>query len=34
MAGARSMLGVPMLNDDGLIGAIAIYPQEVRPFTE
>ena len=34
MAGARSMLGVPMCKDDRLIGAIVIYRQEVRPFTE
>jgi adenylate cyclase len=34
LAGARSMLGVPMLKDGKLIGAIAIYRQEVRPFTE
>jgi class 3 adenylate cyclase len=34
MAGARSMLGVPMIKEDRLIGAIVIYRQEVRPFTE
>ena len=33
-AGARTHLAVPMLKDDELIGAIAIYRQEVRPFTE
>jgi len=33
-AGARTYLGVPMLNDDVLIGAIIIYRQEVRPFTD
>ena len=32
--GARSHLVVPMLKDDGLVGAIAIYRQEVRPFTD
>ena len=32
--GARSLVGVPMLKDDVLIGAIAIYRQEVRPFTD
>ena len=32
--GARSMVAMPMLKDDGLIGVIAIYRQEVRPFTE
>src|SRR6516162_9041451 len=31
--GARSMVAMPMLKDDGLIGVIAIYRQEVRPFT-
>ncbi len=31
-AGARSWL--PMLKDTALVGAIAIYPQEVRPFTD
>jgi GAF domain-containing protein len=34
VAGARSMLAVPMLKDDELIGAINIYRQEVRPFTD
>jgi class 3 adenylate cyclase len=34
MAGARSMIGVPMIKGDKLIGAIAIYRQEVRPFTD
>jgi two-component system, NtrC family, sensor kinase len=33
-AGARTLLGVPMLKEGKLIGAIAIYRQEVRPFTE
>jgi GAF domain len=33
MTGARTLLGVPMLKDNELIGAIAIYRQEVRPFT-
>ena len=33
-AGARTLLVVPMLKDDELIGAIAIYRQEVRPFTD
>ena len=33
LAGARTQLAVPMLMDDELIGAIAIYRQEVRPFT-
>jgi hypothetical protein len=34
LGGARSTLVVPMLRDEGLIGAIIIYRQEVRPFTE
>jgi signal transduction histidine kinase len=33
-AGAKSELAVPMLKDDALIGAIIIYRQEVRPFTD
>jgi signal transduction histidine kinase len=32
--GARSMLLVPMLKDNGLTGIIAIYRLEVRPFTD
>jgi GAF domain-containing protein len=32
--GARSSLGVPMLKDDVLVGAIFIYRQEVLPFTD
>ncbi len=32
--GARTLLMVPMLKESELIGAIAIYRQEVRPFTE
>ena len=34
LAGARSFLIVPMLKEDELVGAIAIYRQEVRPFTD
>src|SRR5262249_51088217 len=33
-AGARSLLIVPMLKERELLGAIAIYRQEVRPFSE
>ena len=33
-AGARSLLAVPMLKDTELIGAIVIYRQELRPFTD
>src|SRR5262249_11558689 len=32
--GGRSVLGVPMLKDDDLIGAIFIYRTEVRPFAD
>src|SRR5262249_34350309 len=31
--GARSVINVPMLKDNDLIGVIAIFHQEVRPFT-
>jgi GAF domain-containing protein len=34
LGGARSQVAVPMLKDDELVGAIIIYRQEVRPFTE
>ena len=34
LAGARSMVCVPMLKDNTLIGAIVIYRQEVQPFTD
>ena len=34
LAGARSLVAVPMLKDDALIGEIIIYRQEVRPFTD
>ena len=33
-ARAQTLLNVPMLKEGELIGAIAIYRQEVRPFTE
>ena len=33
-AGARTLVSVPMLKEDKLIGAISIYRQEVRPFSE
>jgi GAF domain-containing protein len=34
LAGARSLLAVPMLKDAQLLGIIVIYRQEVRPFTD
>jgi GAF domain-containing protein len=33
-AGARTFITVPMLKEGELVGAIAIYRQEVRPFTD
>jgi GAF domain-containing protein len=34
LGGARSVVAVPMLKDDALIGAIVIYRQEIQPFTD
>jgi signal transduction histidine kinase len=34
LAGVRTLLAIPMLKDEQLVGTIAIYRQEVRPFTE
>ena len=34
LAGARTLLVVPMLKESELIGTIALYRQEVRPFTD
>jgi GAF domain-containing protein len=33
-AGIRTMLLVPMLKETELVGAIVIYSQEIRPFTD
>src|SRR5262249_60591346 len=32
-AGARTLLTVPMLKENELVGAMGLYRQEVRPFT-
>src|SRR5262249_55730884 len=34
LGGVRTLLMVPMLKENELVGAIAIYRQEVRPFTD
>ena len=34
VAGIRSLISVPMLKDDAVVGAISIYRREVRPFTD
>jgi len=34
LAGARTVVAVPMLKDNELVGAIVVYWQEVRPFTD
>ena len=34
LGGIRTLLGVPLLNKDDMIGAFFLSRQEVRPFTE
>jgi GAF domain-containing protein len=34
LAGARTLVVVPMLKDDAVVGCISVYRQEVRPFTD
>ena len=34
LANARSLVGVPLLKENQVVGGIAIYRQEVRPFTD
>jgi GAF domain-containing protein len=34
LAGTRTLLGVPLLKDEEVIGVVVIYRQEVRPFTD
>jgi GAF domain-containing protein len=34
LGGVRTLLGVPMLKEDRLVGAVMLYRKEVRPFTD
>ncbi len=34
LAGARTVIIVPMLNSGKLVGTMSIYRQQVRPFTD
>ena len=34
LGGIRTLLAVPMLKENELIGSFSLYRQEVRPFTE
>jgi GAF domain-containing protein len=34
LGGAKAFLAVPMFKDETLVGAVSIYRQEARPFTE
>ena len=34
LGGARSLIVVPMLKDNSIIGAITVFRQEVKPFTD
>jgi signal transduction histidine kinase len=34
LAGIRTLIAVPMLKEDAVIGVIGVYRQEVRPFTD
>ena len=34
LTGVRTLLGIPMLKDDNVIGAIVFYRTEVRPFAD
>jgi two-component system, NtrC family, sensor kinase len=34
LGGARTLVAVPMLKDNEMVGAIVIYRQELRPFTD
>jgi GAF domain-containing protein len=34
LAGARTLVAVPLLKEDEFVGAFVIFRQEVRPFTD
>ena len=34
MAGARTLIVVPMVKENTLVGAIAVYRQQIRPFSD
>jgi len=34
LGGGRTVVGVPLLKETSLLGAITIFRQEVKPFTE
>ena len=34
LGGVRTVVAVPMLKEDELVGVFTIYRQEVRPFTD
>jgi GAF domain-containing protein len=34
LARARTIIGIPLCRDDALLGAVTLYRQEVRPFTD
>src|SRR5258708_10338248 len=34
LAGARTLVTVPLLKDAKLVGTIGVYRQEIRPFTD
>jgi GAF domain-containing protein len=34
LAGIRTLIAVPMLKENGVIGVIGVYRQEVRPFSD
>jgi two-component system, NtrC family, sensor kinase len=34
LGGVRTVVGVPMIHENELVGLIGIYRQDVRPFTD